>query len=70
MAENNSIQKEEEQPVLSIIQRIKEGSLNPEMVDKKTRQGCVEVLEAEGYGISAMAQIFKKCNKTIKRDLD
>jgi transposase-like protein len=59
-----------EQPILSLIQQIKDGSLNLETIDKEVRQQCVEVFLGEGYTVSSIAQIFEKCEKTIRRDIE
>ena len=61
--------KEEELPIFSLIQQLKDESLDPRTLPKELRQQCVEVLWAEGYGESSMAQILKRSEKTIKRDL-
>jgi len=61
--------KEEEFPIFSLIQQLKDESLDPKTLPKELRQQCVEVLWAEGYSESAMAQILKRSEKTIKRDL-
>jgi len=59
-----------EQPILALIQQIKDGSLDPEIIDKDLRQQCVEVFLGEGMTVSSIAQIFEKCEKTIRRDID
>jgi transposase len=61
--------KDEELPIFSLIQQLKDESLDPRTLPKELRQQCVEVLLAEGYSESAMAQILKRSEKTIKRDL-
>lgn len=68
-ANNPKLEKEEEVPILSLIQKIKDESLDPKTLPKELRQQCVEVLWAEGYGESSMAQILQRSEKTIKRDL-
>lgn len=59
-----------DQPVLSVIQKIKDGQIAPETIDKELRQQCIEVFLGEGYSVSSIAQIFKKCDKTIRRDIE
>lgn len=59
-----------EQPILTIIQQIKDGRIPPATVDKEMRQQCVEVFLGEGYTVSSIAQIFEKCEKTIRRDIE
>jgi AraC-like DNA-binding protein len=66
----NNAQTNKEQPILTLIQDIKDGRVAPETIDKDLRQQCVEVFLAEGYSISTMAQIFQKSEKTLRRDLD
>jgi hypothetical protein len=61
--------KEEDLPIFSLIQQLKDESLDPRTLPKELRQQCVEVLWTEGYGESSMAQILKRSEKTIKRDL-
>jgi len=70
MSENNPLQEKDEQPIFSLIQQIKDGTLAPETLTKELRQRCVEVLLAEGYSTATMAQVFKKSDKTIKRDIE
>ena len=59
-----------EEPILTLIQQIKDGRIDSEAVDRDTRQQCIEVFIMEGYSVSTIAQIFKKCDKTIRRDLE
>ncbi len=58
----------EEQSSLSLIQQIKEKTIDPQNLDKKQRQECVATLECEGYSLASIAQILKRSEKTIKRD--
>ena len=60
----------EEPPILSLIQEIKDGKLNPITLNKESRQACVEVFLAEGYNIPTIAQILKKSDRTIQRDIN
>jgi hypothetical protein len=59
-----------DQPILTVIQQIKDGRVDPETIDKDLRQQCVEVFLGEGHNISFIAQVFKKCEKTIRRDIE
>jgi len=61
---------EKEQPILGLIQQLKDGRLDPETIDKDLRQQCVEVFLGEGMTVSSIAQIFEKCEKTIRRDIE
>lgn len=69
-ANNDHSDKNKEQPILTIIQDIKDGRIAPDVIDKDLRQRCVEVFMAEGYSVSSMAQLFNKTEKTIKRDIE
>ncbi len=60
----------EQKPILTLIQDIKDGRVAPEAIDKELRQQAIEVLMAEGYSVASMAQIFRKCDKTVRRDLE
>lgn len=59
-----------EQPILSLIQQLKDGRLDPETIGKDLRQQCVEVFLGEGMTVSSIAQVFGKCEKTIRRDIE
>ena len=67
MEDNNSSQKE--QTVLDIIQDINSGICDPLLLDKATRQQCIEVLTGEGYTHSQLAQLLKRSEKTMSRDM-
>jgi hypothetical protein len=60
---------DDEEPILSIIQQIKEETLNPKTLSKEIRQRCVEFLTSEGYTEAQIAQILMRSEKTISRDL-
>jgi len=60
----------EETPILSLIQEIKDGRVDARLIGKDERQGCIEVLIGEGYNVPQIAQTLKRCEKTIRRDLD
>ena len=60
---------EDERSVLSIIQDIKSGALNPKTISPEERQRCVEFLLREGYTREQVAQIFMTTDRTIRRDL-
>ena len=57
-------------PILNLIQNIQSGVLDSDGLNKGERQDCLEVLFLEGYSVSELSQIFKRDNRTIKRDLD
>lgn len=60
----------QEPTVLKIIQDINSGVLDPRLLEKITRQQCVEVLIGEGYTFSQLAQLLKRSEKTISRDME
>ena len=70
MQDNNSLQEKDEQPIFSFIQEIKDGTLAPEALTKDLRQRFVEVFLGEGYSVTSIAQILKRSEKTIKRDIE
>ncbi|MBP7056336.1 MAG: hypothetical protein KBB52_05755 [Candidatus Omnitrophica bacterium] len=69
MADNKNIHEQDEESILSIIQDIKDGTINPKTLSKEDRQRCVELLIGEGYTEAAVAQILARSEKTISRDL-
>lgn len=58
------------QPVLSLIQQIKDKRLSPAALGTEDRRRCVEVLRAEGYTLAEIAQILQKSERTIRRDVE
>lgn len=58
-----------DKPVLTLIQRLQDGSLNPATLAKEERQQCVEALLFEGYSPVQISQLVSRSEKTIKRDL-
>lgn len=69
MSKNNEPEKKEES-MLTLIQQIKDGQLDPKTLNKELRQQVVEVMLAEAYNIPGMAQILKVSDKTIRRDVE
>lgn len=68
MSQNKSLR--EEKPILALIQDIKDGRTSAKLLSREMRQGCIEVLIGEGYNVPQIAQILKRCDKTIRRDLE
>ncbi len=60
----------DETPALSLIKKIQSGQVDGKLISKEDRQRCVEVLYLEGYGVSELAEILGKSEKTIRRDLE
>lgn len=67
--ENKIPEKPNNLPASEILIRIKSGLIDPIMLDRSTRQLCVEVLIMEGYAHSSIASLFKMSDRTIRRDL-
>jgi len=59
----------QEETALKIIQDINSGVCDPRMLDKSMRQQCIELLIGEGYTYSQLAQLLKRSDKTISRDV-
>ena len=66
----NDNQDHDEQPILSIIQQIKNGTLDPKTLPKEKRQLCVEVLDNEGCIHAQIGQLLKITDRTVRRDLE
>lgn len=61
--------KEKDMPVFEILKNIKDGTINPDLVSKETREMCVEALVGEGYTSGQIASLLKKSDRTIRRDM-
>lgn len=59
----------EELSILTALQRIKDGLLDPKTFSKEDRQPYVEVLLSEEYTEMHIAEILKVSDKTIQRDI-
>lgn len=62
--------EDKERPILSVIQDIKSGVLDPKLLDKDTRRECVNALLLEGFNIPQVAQLLERSEKTILRARD
>lgn len=58
-----------EKSAVQLLQEINSGRIDPKLLDPQSRQRCIEVLVAEGYTIPNIAQVLKRNEKTIRRDL-
>ena len=67
--ENKEAEKPDDLPVSAILEKVKDGLLDPKMLCKPTRQACIEVLIMEGYSQPSIAALFKKTDRTIRRDI-
>ena len=70
MLQNNKPKQNEEQPIFGLLQQIKDGTLDAETLSKELRQSCVEILLGEGSSVVLMAQVLKRSEKTIRRDIE
>lgn len=60
----------EDDPIISVIQDIKNGVLNPKTLSQDLRQRCVDFLLREGYTEEQCGQILMRDERTIRRDLE
>lgn len=61
---------DQDQPLLSLIQELKSGTMNGKVLPPELRQQIVEVcILQEGYNVSQTAQLLQRSEKTIQRDL-
>jgi len=58
-----------DKPILTLLQQIQSGAVDPRDIDKSLRQQIVGVLLMEGTPISQIAVILKVSDKTIRRDV-
>lgn len=67
---DGEIKKEDSEiPAVQLLQQINTGLVDPKLLDPTSRQRCIEVLVAEGYTVPNIAQVLKRSEKTIGRDL-
>lgn len=67
MSQEMTDQKKDE-PLLRIVQSLKEGSLSGKSLDKDTRLEVIEFLRLEGTSVAGIAQILGVSDRTIRRD--
>ena len=63
----NTPDKKQEQPLLDLLQKIKDGQVDPRNLDYQTKRQCTELLRLEGQTIYQIAQILKTSERQIKR---
>jgi len=64
------VEEREDDPIISVIQNIKDGAINPKTLSHDKRLRCVDFLvKREGYTEEQAAQILGRCERTIRRDL-
>jgi len=54
---------------LQLLQEINSGLTDPKILDKQSRQQCIELLITEGYTYAQISQVFKCSEKTVSRDI-
>ena len=63
----NTPSKERGQPLLDLIQKIKDGQIDPINLDHETKLQCTELFRLEGQTISQIAQLLKISERQVKR---
>jgi hypothetical protein len=66
MKENTPDEKQE-QPLLDLIQKIKDGQVDPKNLSYKTKLQCTELFRLESQTVYQIAQILKTSERQIKR---
>jgi len=69
MPKNNFRSPYENDPVYSLLQRLKSGELDPELIDKQTRKRLIKALGEDYCNYHQMAQMFGCHEKTIQRTI-
>lgn len=59
-----------ERSVLDTIAGIKDGRIDPKLLEEEDRQACVQYLASEGATIAEIAKLLKRSDRTIQRDRD
>jgi DNA-binding CsgD family transcriptional regulator len=67
MTTNNT--SDPERSAVQSLQEINSGVLDANTLDKSSRQRCIELLIAEGYGYQHISQVLKISEKTVGRDM-
>jgi len=63
----NTSDKDDGPILLDLLQEIKDKRKDPKLFDKSTKVEMVALLYTERYSVHQIAQIFKVCDRTIKR---
>ena len=69
MQNDDRSQEKSERPILDLIQKIKDELFEPRLLSPEVRQQCIEVLIGEGMNKYSIAQILKRSENTIYRDM-
>jgi hypothetical protein len=59
-----------EHSVLDTIAGIKDGRIDPKLLEEEDRRACVQYLASEGATIPEIAKLLKRSDRTIQRDRD
>jgi transposase len=59
----------QDEPLLKIIQSLRDGLISGKLLDKEVRQDVVDFLRLEGTSVAEIAQVLGLSDKTIKRDI-
>jgi len=59
-----------ERGVLEVLNDVKSGAVTPRSLHARDRKRCVEYLLGEGVSVPEIAQLFKRTERTIRRDID
>jgi hypothetical protein len=59
-----------EHSVLDMISGIKDGRVEPKLLNQDDRRACVQYLASEGATIAEIAKLLKHSDRTIQRDRD
>ena len=69
MNANSQVHDNEDKPILTVIQQLKDGTRNPKSLTREERQQCIEACTLEGYTVHQIAQLLQCSEKTVRRDL-
>ncbi len=69
MNANNASPNDAECSAVQMLQDINSGLRDPKLLDKASRQQCIELLIAEGYTYPQIGQVLKCSEKTVGRDM-
>ena len=69
MGKHKDDPEQEGRTIISVIQGVKDRTLNPKTLSEGERRECVEFLSWEGYTQAQIGQILKISDRTVRRDL-
>jgi len=70
MSHTHDQQSEKEDSVLITLQKIKDGTLDPRLIDKDLRKECIKLLIFQGQDLYSIAQLLKRNERTVRRDIE